>query len=598
MRKKGLIICFIILLNMIFSNTFVFAEVYSVPLQASAVNLSLNKPVTVSHKDNRLSADEIMLTDGIINEGEYFISKASSSYPEMWIEIDLQNAYYCEKIEVAAAVTAQPYDLKLQIFNNDAELWEEAGEFEISFADVDNSVINKFYSYDLPSQKQISKVRLYTSDRVMVAFSEIYVLGYDIDNTVVENVDLINVALNKNATATSYYNNDKLVKPSYAVDGLGSGGGGNLCWISERHSKDAIKEFIVDLGGWYNVRSFNFGSLNGWMNNQWGGKSDSNYQLIDFYGSATGNFENDGIKLADVWLEPLVADTHYDIAVRPLNYVRYIKVKPKNREQFKNLCVINNDDWTCTPNVFGFAEISVFVQKNVEYKLAGDIAGTDEILNNRDYSDSEEISEPKILSVGNVGIPVGMQIISSKTGENQFSIDCALRNEDEFYNTCFDGKAEYFPIKNHSVINLNGGTESKFIRYMPNSGLNSISEILTFYKLYSGDYLLYIENLKFTDGNNEISNINSDVICATGDIINCGTETKNVYAIMALYAPDGNTEKISVQKYEIAPDIKANFNLEINSPVSQRKTGKYAVKVYFIEDLMQIDPYVDTVIFE
>jgi len=155
MRKKGLIICFIILLNMIFSNTFVFAEVYSVPLQASAVNLSLNKPVTVSHKDNRLSADEIMLTDGIINEGEYFISKASSSYPEMWIEIDLQNAYYCEKIEVAAAVTAQPYDLKLQIFNNDAELWEEAGEFEISFADVDNSVINKFYSYDLPSQKQI-----------------------------------------------------------------------------------------------------------------------------------------------------------------------------------------------------------------------------------------------------------------------------------------------------------------------------------------------------------------------------------------------------------------------------------------------------------
>lgn len=598
MRKKGLIICFIILLNMIFSNTFVFAEVYSVPLQASAVNLSLNKPVTVSHKDNRLSADEIMLTDGIINEGEYFISKASSSYPEMWIEIDLQNAYYCEKIEVAAAVTAQPYDLKLQIFNNDAELWEEAGEFEISFADVDNSVINKFYSYDLPSQKQISKVRLYTSDRVMVAFSEIYVLGYDIDNTVVENVDLINVALNKNATATSYYNNDKLVKPSYAVDGLGSGGGGNLCWISERHSKDAIKEFIVDLGGWYNVRSFNFGSLNGWMNNQWGGKSDSNYQLIDFYGSATGNFENDGIKLADVWLEPLVADTHYDIAVRPLNYVRYIKVKPKNREQFKNLCVINNDDWTCTPNVFGFAEISVFVQKNVEYKLAGDIAGTDEILNNRDYSDSEEISEPKILSVGNVGIPVGMQIISSKTGENQFSIDCALRNENEFYNTCFDGKAEYFPIKNHSVINLNGGTESKFIRYTPNSGLNSISEILTFYKLYSGDYLLYIENLKFTDGNNEISNINSDVICATGDIINCGTETKNVYAIMALYAPDGNTEKISVQKYDIVPDIKANFNLEINSPVSQRKTGKYAVKVYFIEDLMQIDPYVDTVIFE
>lgn len=598
MRKKGLIICFIILLNMIFSNTFVFAEVYSVPLQASAVNLSLNKPVTVSHKDNRLSADEIMLTDGIINEGEYFISKASSSYPEMWIEIDLQNAYYCEKIEVAAAVTAQPYDLKLQIFNNDAELWEEAGEFEISFADVDNSVINKFYSYDLPSQKQISKVRLYTSDRVMVAFSEIYVLGYDIDNTVVENVDLINVALNKNATATSYYNNDKLVKPSYAVDGLGSGGGGNLCWISERHSKDAIKEFIVDLGGWYNVRSFNFGSLNGWMNNQWGGKSDSNYQLIDFYGSATGNFENDGIKLADVWLEPLVADTHYDIAVRPLNYVRYIKVKPKNREQFKNLCVINNDDWTCTPNVFGFAEISVFVQKNVEYKLAGDIAGTDEILNNRDYSDSEEITEPKILSVGNVGIPVGMQIISAKTGENQFSIDCALRNEDEFYNTCFDGKAEYFPIKNHSVINLNGGTESKFIRYTPNSGLNSISEILTFYKLYSGDYLLYIENLKFTDGNNEISNINSDVICATGDIINCGTETKNVYAIMALYTPDGNTEKISVQKYEIAPDIKANFNLEINSPVSQRKTGKYAVKVYFIEDLMQIDPYVDTVIFE
>ena len=598
MRKKGLIICFIILLNMIFSNTFVFAEVYSVPLQASAVNLSLNKPVTVSHKDNRLIADEIMLTDGIINEGEYFISKASSSYPEMWIEIDLQNAYYCEKIEVAAAVTAQPYDLKLQIFNNDAELWEEAGEFEISFADVDNSVINKFYSYDLPSQKQISKVRLYTSDRVMVAFSEIYVLGYDIDNTVVENVDLINVALNKNATATSYYNNDKLVKPSYAVDGLGSGGGGNLCWISERHSKDAIKEFIVDLGGWYNVRSFNFGSLNGWMNNQWGGKSDSNYQLIDFYGSATGNFENDGIKLADVWLEPLVADTHYDIAVRPLNYVRYIKVKPKNREQFKNLCVINNDDWTCTPNVFGFAEISVFVQKNVEYKLAGDIAGTDEILNNRDYSDSEEISEPKILSVGNVGIPVGMQIISSKTGENQFSIDCALRNENEFYNTCFDGKAEYFPIKNHSVINLNGGTESKFIRYTPNSGLNSISEILTFYKLYSGDYLLYIENLKFTDGNNEISNINSDVICATGDIINCGTETKNVYAIMALYAPDGNTEKISVQKYDIVPDIKANFNLEINSPVSQRKTGKYVVKVYFIEDLMQIDPYVDTVIFE
>ena len=320
---------------------------YSVPLQASAVNLSLNKPVTVSHKDNRLSADEIMLTDGIINEGEYFISKASSSYPEMWIEIDLQNAYYCEKIEVAAAVTAQPYDLKLQIFNNDAELWEEAGEFEISFADVDNSVINKFYSYDLPSQKQISKVRLYTSDRVMVAFSEIYVLGYDIDNTVVENVDLINVALNKNATATSYYNNDKLVKPSYAVDGLGSGGGGNLCWISERHSKDAIKEFIVDLGGWYNVRSFNFGSLNGWMNNQWGGKSDSNYQLIDFYGSATGNFENDGIKLADVWLEPLVADTHYDIAVRPLNYVRYIKVKSKNREQFKNLCVIQDVSMIC-----------------------------------------------------------------------------------------------------------------------------------------------------------------------------------------------------------------------------------------------------------
>lgn len=517
--------------------------------QENLQNAALGKPVTESFNDGgRRSAPAYVVTDGsdIPPEGSRFAfwrATPTSETGDAYIIIDLEDKFSCTGAALMLQGTGDSVTVALS-YSADGDLWKEYGSLK---SDSITAAEKTVLEYDLPISEKIRFVKFSVSAiNKIFAVIEAEVCGVpypDFDTS----ADITNIALGITPTASSILNNDSNLQPTRVTDGTN----GAWAWISG--DEDNKKTLDIDLGAWYNIEKIDFAAMAAGQGND----GENSRRLINIYGSATGEFEDEKIKLMDIGLDVMAMSEVKEHTVALKNLVRYIRVTPKSRTQFGD---------TYSTSRFGFTEIKVYANKADAYYMA-------------------EVKDETFMT-DVIMKPTVVQMITAADKDNllkktEFNLYCGMNTDDNMILSAEleAGTNPYFETKAESF--------GKYIRYESISESGSVNRILVFYKEKDDNNYLTIDNVRL-DGTEGLNNASLTV---KADILNNGTKKITGTAVAVLYNEQLCAVKTATAVFEGEVDIKGEISVTVeNSDFGENMAG-YKLKVFFVENGKAINPY-------
>lgn len=537
--------------------------------QENLHNIALGKSVTESFNDGRKSAPKEVVTDGEIST-KYWRATASEKNGEAYLIVDLENDYACDNAKILLQGIGEEVIVNL-MYSADGAEWKNYGALSSNCAVAEKGLLE----FDLPVTEKIRFVKVSVSSiNKIFAVYEIMVYGVPFDAGD-DAADLENIALGLTPTASSTQNNDTNLRPGRVTDGAGGG----WPWIT--HDGDSEKYLDIDLGAWYNIKKISFTAVTKGVGND----GENSRRLIDIYGSATGQFEEEKIKLSDIGMAVLDFQQTQESVVRVPNMVRYIRVTPKSKKQFGS---------GYDTARFGFNEIRVFADKSDSCFMT---EKSDDILNDRQYD---------LLSTGNESFmtkvimkPAAVQFVTSATADNVLT---AL--EYNLYGG-FEKDEDYILIASETqdagvnfTTKINEDSFVKYIQYENISESECVSEIFVFYKEKDDSTYLEINDVILCDENGtERLGLNYEKLNVKAKIFNKGTEAVSGTAVVALYDKDMCAVAVNTAQFEGKVDEECEFFVTVDNPAYASDMTGYKLKVFFVETTKAINPLRNSVIF-
>ena len=520
----------------------------SVPKQSGIVDVASGKTVL-----SEACADNSNVVDGKLDTYTDVVATEGTA----WLKIDLEKVYTLKGMQIIAA-DGQCTELKLEVSADDIEyknlgvaLSKDIGEYD-------------YIKFDILSDLDIRYLKILSDENFSVLEWNIY--GTNVSES--EEIELTNVALEKDVTVTSARSGSRY-RASNITDGKKTST--DNCWRS-KEGETGTQYAIVDLGAIYNVREIEYTTTPQWVQ----ATDENEYRLIEFLGSATGTFgSGDEIKLADVGIEKLDYNQTANLPVEIPNFVRYIKVVPKNRGQYTGYE---------NPTQFGFAELAVYADESVEYEL---LSLENEAAMDLNLTTKKEIETEAIFDMNERFGIAGIQVIPSNSYVPVGGYTISASGAGYSYDSLAESELDVLPIDGNIVNAMNGKTV-RYLKYSTETK-NELLDIYVFKGQTAEILTTEIVDFRFTDSNGNTIDTIGETVGMEAYVLNGEDDAIDVTVVLAVYDINKKMIGIAINDFTvIAKNEKRIFATAVNLADAEY------VKAYIIEDEKAINPYSET----